>query len=624
MPVRPRFSRRALAAAAVVLLMAAPLVPLAVVPAAADDGATAPVHALAMHGQPKYGRDFAYFDYVNPDAPKGGALRLAALGGFDTLNPFTRAGESAAGLGRLFDTLMVSSADEPFTKYGLVAEALETPEDRSWVIFHLNPAARFHDGSPITAADVLFTFNVLREKGSPFYRAYYADVATAEALDDHRVRFTFSGGGNRELPLILGQLPVLPAHDWEGKDFAASTLEPPLGSGPYRIADFEPGRFIRFERVEDYWARDLPTQVGQHNIAVIQHDYYRDATVAVEALKAGEYDFRNENIAKNWATAYQGEALEAGHLVKLEAPHDRIAGMQGFVMNMRRPMFADARVREAIGHAFDFKWANQNLFFGQYTRTRSYFDNSDLAATGLPEGAELTLLEPYRDQLPDRVFTQEYQPPSVPAPGEIRDNLRQALRLLRDAGWAIEDGVMRHPDHGPLSFEILLYGVTFERVALPFTRNLDRLGIKARVRSVDTAQFLNRMNSFDFDMAIGSWGQSDSPGNEQRDFWSSASARVQGSRNLAGVSDPVVDALIDKVIGASTRPALETAVRALDRVLQWKFLVVPHWHIEYDRLVFWDKFDRPAVTPAQGTQISTWWVDPDKAAALRRAGVLAR
>jgi microcin C transport system substrate-binding protein len=577
-----------------------------------------------MHGQPKYDADFAHFDYVNPDAPKGGELRLAALGGFDTLNPFTIKGESAAGLGQIFETLMVPSADEPFTKYGLIAEFVETPEDRSWVIFHLNPKARFHDGEPITAADVLFSFDVLREKGAPFYRAYWADVAKAEALDDHRVKFTFSGGGNRELPLILGQLPVLPAHDWEGKDFAATTLEPPLGSGPYRIADFEPGRFIRYERVEDYWGRDLPSQVGQNNIGAIQYDYYRDATVSVEALKAGEYDFRNENIAKNWATAYQSDALDAGHLVKLESPHNRVAGMQGFVMNMRRPVFADPRVREALAYAFDFQWANQNLFFGQYTRTRSYFDNSELAATGLPEGAELALLEPYRDQLPERVFTEEYQPPSVPAPGEVRGNLREALRLLREAGWAIKDGVLSHPDHGPFTFEILLYGVTFERVALPFARNLERLGIEARVRTVDTAQFLNRMNTFDFDMAIGSWGQSDSPGNEQRDFWGSESADVQGSRNWAGVSDPVLDALIDKVIRASNREALVSAVHALDRVLQWSFLVVPHWHNDYDRLVFWDKFGRPDVTPTQGAQISTWWVDADKEAALREAGVLAR
>jgi len=624
MLVRRPFARCRLLAAALLPAATLLMASAAVSPGSALAQETAPIHALAMHGQPKYGRDFAHFDYVNPDAPKGGTLRLAAQGGFDTLNPFTALGESAAGLGQIFETLMVPSADEPFTKYGLIAEFVETPQDRSWVIFHLNPNARFHDGEPITAADVLFSFHVLRDKGAPFYRAYWADVKKAEALDEHRVKFTFSGGGNRELPLILGQLPVFPEHDWEGKDFAATTLEPPLGSGPYRIADFEPGRFIRYERVEDYWARDLPSQVGKHNVGAIQYDYYRDATVAVEALKAGEYDWRNENVAKNWATAYESDALEAGHLVKLESPHDRVAGMQGFVINKRRPVFADARVREALGYAFDFKWANRNLFFGQYTRTRSYFDNSELAATGLPEGAELALLEPYRDQLPERVFTEEYQPPSVPAPGEIRGNLRQALALLRDAGWAIEDGALSHPDHGALSFEILLYGVSFERVALPFARNLERLGITARVRTVDTAQFLNRMNSFDFDMAIGSWGQSSNPGNEQRDFWSSESADVQGSRNWAGVSDPVVDALIDKVIRASNRQALVTAVHALDRVLQWKFLVVPHWHIDYDRFVFWDKFGRPQVTPSQGAQISTWWVDADKEAALRSAGVLSR
>jgi microcin C transport system substrate-binding protein len=583
-----------------------------------------PTHAIAMHGDPKYPPDFTHFDYANPDAPKGGTLRLAAMGGFDTLNPFTVKGESADGLGRMYDTLMVPSADEPFTKYGLVAEAVETPEDRSWVIFHLNPDARFHDGHPIDAEDVLFSLETLRADGAPLYRFYYADVAEAEALDDHTVKFTFSTNTNRELPLILGQLPVLPKHYWEGRDFAATTLEPPLGSGPYRIADFEPGRTIRYERVEDYWAKDLPVNVGHDNFDAIETDYYRDATVAVEALKAGEYDFRAEHIAKVWATAYEGEAHDAGHLVTLEVPHDRVAGMQGFVMNTRRPVFADPRVREAMGYAFDFKWANQNLFFGQYTRTRSYFDNSELAATGVPEGAELALLEPFREQLPPRLFTEEYNPPSVPAPGEIRQNLREALRLLREAGWSIQDGVMTHPEHGPLRFEILLHGVTYERVALPFVQNLDRLGVKATVRTIDTAQFINRLSTFDFDMMIGAWGQSDSPGNEQREFWSSGTADLQGSRNYAGVADPVVDALIETVIQAHTREDLVAAVRALDRVLQWKFLVVPNWHIAYDRLVFWDKFGRPEVTPAQGAQIGTWWVDADKAAALDAVGVLAR
>ncbi|MQX38215.1 extracellular solute-binding protein [Roseospira navarrensis] len=582
-----------------------------------------PAHAIAMHGTPKYGPDFTHFDYVNPDAPKGGQIRLAALGGFDTLNPYTVKGESAAGLGLIYETLLVPSADEAFTKYEGVAEFIETPEDRSWVTFHLNPEARFHDGAPITAEDVLFSLETLRTDGAPLYRFYYADVAEAEALDDHTVKFTFSTNMNRELPLILGQLPVLPKHYWEERDFTATTVEPPLGSGPYRIADFEPGRFIRYERVEDYWGADRPTAVGFHNFDVVQYDYYRDSTVSVEALKAGEYDFRAENIAKVWATAYEGEAVDSGALVKLEVEHDRPAGMQGFIMNTRRAVFADPAVREAMAYAFDFQWANQNLFFGQYTRTRSYFDNSELAATGLPDDAELALLEPFRDDLPPRVFTEVYEPPSVPAPGEVRENLGAALTLLREAGWSLRNGVMTHGETGQtLSFEILLYDVTFERIALPYVQTLKRLGADVSVRTVDTAQYLNRLNAFDFDMIVGGWGQSDSPGNEQREYWSSATVDAQGSRNLAGISSPAVDALIETLISAHSRAELVTAVHALDRVLQWSFLVVPHWHLSYDRLVFWDKFGRPDITPDQGAQVFTWWVDPDKVAALEAAGAV--
>ena len=582
-----------------------------------------PAHAIAMHGAPKYGPEFTHFDYVNPNAPKGGLLRLAWVGGFDTLNPFTIKGRSAIGLGLMHDTLMTASSDEPFTHYALVAESLETPDDRSWAIFHLNPDARFHDGHPITAEDVLFSFDVLRTDGAPLYRFYYADVAEAEALDDHTVKFTFSTNMNRELPLILGQLPVLAKHYWEGRDFADTTLEPPVGSGPYRIGDFEAGRFIRYERVKDYWAADLPTRAGFHNFDAIQYDYYRDATVAVEALKAGEYDFRSENIAKVWATAYQGEALDAGHLVKRDVPHDRIAPTQGFVMNMRRPPFDDPAVREAVAYAFDFAWANQNLFYGQYVRTRGNFDNSELAATGVPEGAELALLEPFRDQLPPRLFTQEYNPPSVEEPGEIRPNLRKGLGILREAGWEIVDGVMTHSETGQtLDFEILLSSPSLERLALPYVQNLERLGAKANVRVVDTAQFTNRANTFDFDMISAIWAQSDSPGNEQREYWGSETADVEGSRNLAGISNPVVDALVGEIIAAHSRDDLVAACQALDRVLQWTFYLVPHYHSESDRLVFWNRFGYPEVVPDAGPSVLTWWIDPDKDAALQAAGIL--
>jgi len=583
---------------------------------------TTPTHAIAMHGSPKYGPDFTHFDYVNPNAPQGGTLRMAWVGGFDSLNPFIIKGRSAIGLGLMYDTLTTASADEPFTHYGLVAESIETPEDRSWVIFRLNPKARFHDGHPITAEDVLFSFDMLREDGAPHYRFYYADVAEAEALDDHTVKFTFSTNENRELPLVLGQLPLLPKHYWEGRDFSETTLEPPLGSGPYRVADFEVGRFIRYERVKDYWANDLPVTVGFYNFDAIQYDYYRDFTVVVEALKAGEYDLRSENIAKNWATAYQGELFDSGAMVMKNFPHHRVAFTQGFMMNMRRPPFDDPAVREAVAYAFDFKWANQNLFYGQYVRTRGNFDNSDLSATGVPEGAELALLEPFRDQLPPRLFTEEYNPPDTEEPGEIRPNLRTGLGILRDAGWEIQDGVMTNTGTGErLTFEILLSDSSLERLTLPFVQNLKRLGAEATVRVVDTAQYQNRMNAFDYDMTTAIWAQSDSPGNEQRDFWSSETANVEGSRNLTGVSSPVVDALVEGIIRANTREDLVAACRALDRVLQWTFYMVPQYHAEADRLVFWNRFGYPDVIPDNGVSTMTWWIDADKDAALQASGL---
>ncbi|SDE38941.1 extracellular solute-binding protein [Rhodospira trueperi] len=582
-----------------------------------------PTHAIAMHGDPKYPPDFTHFDYVNPDAPKGGTLRLAWRGGFDSLNPYIIKGRPPIGIGLTYDTLMTASADEPFSHYGLVAESIETPDDRSWVIFRLNPDARFHDGHPITAEDVLFSFDVLREHGAPLYRFYYKDVDGAEALDDHTIKFTFSTDMNRELPLVLGQVPLLPKHYWEGRDFAETTLEPPVTSGPYRIADFEPGRFIRYERVKDYWGNDLPVTAGTYNFDAIVYDYYRDETVMVEALKAGDYDFRSEYVAKTWATAFDGEDLEAGRLVKRVFETSQVAPTQGYVMNMRRPPFDDPAVREAMAYAFDFAWANQNLFYGSYTRTRSNFDNSELAATGVPEGDELALLEPFRDQLPPRLFTEEYNPPSVEEAGNIRSNLRRGLEILREAGWTVQDGVMTNAETGQtLAFEILLRQPSMERLTLPYVQNLKRMGVEATVRIVDTAQFVNRVNTFDFDMISAIWAQSDSPGNEQRDFWSSETANVEGSRNLPGVTSPVVDALVEEVIRADSREDLVTAVHALDRVLQWTFYLVPHYHEENDRVVFWNRFGIPEVTPDSGAAVMTWWIDPEKDAALRAAGVL--
>ncbi len=570
-----------------------------------------PVHGLAMHGEPALGPDFKHFDYVNPDAPKGGEARRAEIGAFDNLNPFIVKGESASDLGLIYDTLLASSENEPFSMYGLLAETVETPEDRSWVEFTLREEARWRDGAPVTPEDVIFTFNILKEKGLPQFRFYYAGVDRVEKTGPRKVKFTFKPGENRELPLILGQLQVLPRHYWKDRDFAKTTLEPPLGSGPYRIERVDPGRTLVFRRVEDYWGRDLPVNVGRHNFDVIRHDYYRDATVAIEALKAGEFDFRHENSSKDWATAYDTPALRDGRLVKREVKHIRTAGMQGFAFNSRRAKFSDRRVRRAITHAFDFEWSNRNLFYGQYVRTRSYFDNSELSATGLPAGEELAVLEPHRASLPEEVFTQEYQPPKTKGDGRIRSNLRIADQLLKQAGWTVQGGKRVNAEGEALEFEILLLSPLFERIALPFVKNLSRLGVAGKVRTVDSAQYIRRLEHFDFDVIVFSWGQSMSPGNEQRNFWSSSAADRGGSRNVIGIKDPVVDALIEGLIAAPDRESLVARTRALDRVLQWGEWVAPHWHLDYDRLVFWDMFGWPETTPIKGAQFDTWWVKPD-------------
>ena len=599
--------------AALVVLLAAAGPNLAV----ADAGETTKGPGIAMHGQPKYNAGFTHFDYVNPEAPKGGTVRLSAVGSFDNLNPFIIKGEAAAGLGNVYDTLMVSSADEPFSEYGLLAESVETPKDRSWVQFALRPEARWQDGQPITADDVLFSFDILRTKGAPFYRFYYASVAKTEKVDARTVRFTFKPGDNRELPLILGQLPVLPRHYWKDRDFAATTLTPPLGSGPYRVKSFEPGRRIVYERVRDYWGKDLPVNVGRNNFNVMSYDYYRDRTVELEAFKAGEFDFRVENSAKNWATAYDIPAVRDHLLIKADIPQNRPAGMQGFVYNTRRALFKDDRVRNALAYAFDFEWSNKNLFYGQYTRTRSYFDNSDLAAAGLPGPDELKILEPFRGEIPGAVFSREYEPPKTDGTGRIRPNLRIADELLKQAGWVVRDFRRVKAVTGqPFEFTITLVSPEMERIVLPFAKNLERLGITARVRTVDSAQYQRLLETFDFDMIIGLWGQSESPGNEQRLFWGSAAADQQGSRNYAGIKNPVIDALIEKLIAAPDRESLVTRVHALDRVLQWNHYVIPHFHLTYDRVAYWDLFAFPKVTPAQGMQFDAWWVVPTKLQAL--------
>ena len=569
-----------------------------------------PAHGLSIHGDLKYGPGFSHFGYVDPRAPKGGSVTLRAIGTFDNLNPFILKGVPAAGIGNTFDTLTVASTDEPSSEYGLVAETIETPADRAWVAFTLRAAARFHDGSPMTVEDVIWTFDTLRTRGHPLYRSYYAQVASVAKTGPRTVKFTFKGNENRELPVIVGQLPVLSKAYWTSHDFAKTTLQAPLGSGPYRVESLEPGRSITYRRVKDYWAAALPVNVGRHNFDTIRYDYYRDDVVALEAFKAGAYDFRAENSSKNWATAYDVPPVRDGRIRKEAIPNEVPTGMQGWVYNTRRPIFSDPRVRAALAAAFDFEWSNAHLFYKAYTRTRSYFSNSELASRGLPTEAELKVLAPFRGRVSDEVFRREYRPPST-EPGGLRPNLIHALDLLKQAGWVVRDMRLVNTQTGrPLTFEILLDDPNWERIALPFVKNLERLGVSARVRTVDSAQYEHRMKQFDFDMTVGLFSQSLSPGNEQVDFWASTSATTPGSRNLAGVRDPAVDRLIELVISAPDRPALVGRTRALDRVLLWGHYIIPHFHITAFRVAYWNRFGRPAVSPKYDLGFETWWIEP--------------
>jgi len=574
-------------------------------------------HGIAMFGKPKYGSEFTHFDYVNPEAPKGGDLNLAAIGSFDSLNPYILKGVAANGVSSIYDSLLVSSDDEPFSKYGLLAKSIKLAEDRSWVEFELRPEAKWHDGKPITADDVVFSFETLTTKGHPVFRSYYREVTAAEKLGEYKVRFTFKDGSNRELPLIIGQMAILPKHYYEAVDFTKTTLEPPLGSGPYKIDSVDPGKSIRYARVDNYWAKNLPVNKGRYNFDFITYDYYRDATVAVEAFKAGEYDFREENISKVWNTAYDMPEIKDGLVIKNEIPHRIPTGMQAFVFNTRLSKFSDARVRKALAYAFDFEWTNKNLFNGAYTRTESYFSNSDFASSGLPEGKELELLKQFRDKLPDEVFTKEYHPPLTDGSGNSRNNLLIARDMLKEADWEISEGSLTNSKTGEkMEIEFLLSSPAFERVIGPMILNLKKLGIKATMRTVDSAQYIKRQESFDFNVVVNVFGQSNAPGNEQIDYWHSSRANIKGSNNLAGVKDPVIDFLTEKLVKASTKEELLAATHALDRVLLHGYYVIPNWHVRVFRVIYWNKFDLPKIFPLYSLGIENWWIDPEKAARI--------
>ena len=578
-------------------------------------------HGMSMFGALKYPQGFSHFEYVNPNAPKGGLVRMEARGTFDTLNSFTIKGSSAAGLGLIYDTLMESSRDEAFAEYGLLVESALVANDLSSVSFMLRKQARWHDGKPVTADDVAFSLDLLKSKGAPFYRFYYANVEKAEVLSPHKVKFIFKGRKNRELALIIGQLPILPKHHWQGRDFERTTLEPPLGSGPYKIGKVDPGRSITFERVADYWGRNLGVNKGRYNFDAIRFEYYRDPTVALEAFKANAFDFRQENTAKVWATQYNFPAIAKGKVIRETLANNNPTGMQSFAFNVRKSKFQNRRVREALALTFDFEWANKNLFFGQYTRTRSYFSNSELAATKIPTGAELKFLEPLRGQIPAETFTKEFKLPETDGSGRSRRQLRQAKRLLETAGWFVKDGKLTNSETSEvMALEFLLVNQGFARIVAPIQRAMERLGIKVEVRVVDTSQYINRIRNFDFDVIVGSWGQSLSPGNEQRDFWGSAAADRPGSRNYIGIKDPAIDKLIDQIIFASSRGELVAATRALDRVLLWNHFVIPNWHINSYRIAYWNRFSRPAIKPKYGLGFSdTWWVDEAKDETLQAA-----
>lgn len=604
--------RRGILAALLAAFVVAPLA------ARAADGDVIKTHALSLIGQPKYPEGFDHLDFVNPDAPKGGTLRLSAFGGFDSLNPYIPKGNPAGAASMAIETLMDQHLGEPSTEYGLLAESVEHPRDNSWVIFNLRPEARFHDGSPVTAEDVAFSFRILRDEGQPFYRYYYRNVTDIEVLGERRIKFAFSEAGNRELPQIMGQLPVFSKAYWKGREFGATTLEAPMGSGPYKVVQVEPNRRVILERVKDYWGKDLGLNRGRYNYDRVQFEYFADRTAVLEAFKGYIYDYRTENSSKDWATAYDFPAVRRGD-VKVElVKHHRPTGMQGFVYNLRRPVFQNRALRRALAYAFDFEWANENLFYGQYQRTRSFFSNTELASSGLPSKEELKLLEPLRGQIPDEVFTEPYEPPSTKG-GSLRQNLGKAFKILREAGYRFEDNKLLTPEGEQVSFEILLADPNFERIVLPFAKNLQRLGVDATLRTVDAAQYQNRVRAFDFDMIVGSFPQSESPGNEQRDFFGSEAADRPGSRNVSGLKSAAVDQLIDDVIFAKDRDALITATRALDRVLLREYIVIPQWHISADRIAYWNKFGRPAKDPAYGVDIYSWWIEPEKAAALAEA-----
>ncbi len=578
-------------------------------------------HGLAAFDKLKYPADFKHFDYVNPDAPKGGRLSMIGTAGlttFDSFNGFLVKGDQAQGLDYLYDTLMARANDEPDAVYGLIARSAELADDKMSVTFFLRPEARFADGTPVTAHDAVFTFNALKTKGHPLYRFSLRDVEKAEALDDLTVKYTFTGTLVRDLPLTVATLPVLPKAFYDKNPFENTWLVPPLGSGPYEIANFKPGTFIIYRRRKDYWAKDLPVNRGQYNFDELRYEYYRDRTAELQNLLNGTFDLREEFTSVDWATAYNVEAVKDGRILRLTIPDERPSGTQGFMINTRRAKFKDPRVRAALDYAFDFEWTNKNLFYGLYKRTTSYFENSEMKADGNPSPQELALLEPFRDQLPPAVFEEVYTPPVSNGSGQDRKLLREADRLLREAGWTLKNRKRANADGEVLKIEFLLFSKSFERIINPYIENLKRLGIDASIRLVDSAQYERRVKDFDFDITTRRYVLRLTPGLEMVNYWGSATAETQGSLNLAGVADPIIDKLIDKALEAKSREELVTAARTIDRVLRSGHYWVPHWYKASHNVALWDKFSWPKVKPKYDRGIiATWWYDTAKAEKLK-------
>lgn len=628
--------------------------------AAGDDVSEAPADAapelrrriaLSLTGTPKYGPETKYFDYVNPDAPKGGTIRLFGNGGFDSLNPFTTKGTPASALLLTYDQLMTNTMDEGSAQYCHLCEWVSYPDDFSSVTFKLREEPKFHDGAPITVEDVIFSLTALKE-ANPRYKQYYKNVVKAEKSGEREVTFTFDVKGNRELPFIVGELFIIPKKYWtdkdkegEPRDLGKTTLEVPLGSGPYKVKDFRPGQQIVYERVADYWAKDLYTIRGHYNFDEIKYEYFRDQSVAFEAFKADEFDFYYENSSINWARNYEFSAVKDGRVVRrddivLENPQ----GMQGFVFNTRRAKFSDVRVREALSRAFNFEWASKNLFYNQYKRTTSYFENSELASSGAPSAAEIALLKPLSKDIPPQALTDEYKPFTHEGQGGTRKQLREARELLKAAGWTVQSevaedadcgffcqtmiaiglksekkkNVLRNANGDAMKVEFLIVAPAFQRVIQSYVTNLNQLGVQSSIRLVDPAQYQKRLETFDFDVVISSFGQSESPGNEQRFYWGSQAADTPGSRNLAGIKNPAIDKLIDQIIFAKSREELVTVTRALDRVLLFSHYVVPNWHTAYERIAYWNRFEQPKVQASRAVGfVQTWWYDPEKATRLK-------